>query len=98
MRHQARRRGRRVTPAPNPEGRLLIPGHSRGRGFPVQEALPAIHRAALSRLERNGGFSPALGTRGHGFRFGESTAAGAGPFLFTGFTALRLVLEVLVVE
>jgi hypothetical protein len=76
----------------------LIPGHGRGRSFAVQKALPAIDGAALSRFERNGGFAPALGTRGHGFRFGEATATGAGPFLFTGFTALRLVLEVLVVE
>jgi hypothetical protein len=39
-----------------------------------------------------------LRARGHGFRFGKASAAGAGSFLFAYFAALRLVLKVLVME
>ncbi|HKE29879.1 MAG TPA: hypothetical protein VKB88_46335 [Bryobacteraceae bacterium] len=52
----------------------------------------------MSRLKRNRGFTAALRARGHGFRLGETSAASASSFLLACFAALRLVLEVLVVE
>src|ERR1035441_10348355 len=79
---------------------LGLPGCRRGKtgGLPAEEALPAIHRTALSRLERNRGVPPALRAGGHGLRFGEATTAAALTLGFTSLAALWLFFEVFVVE
>ena len=79
---------------------LGLPGCRRGKtgGLPAEEALPAIHGTALSRLERNRGVPPALRAGGHGLRFGEATTAAALTLGFTSLAALGFVLEVFVVE
>jgi len=68
------------------------------RGFPAQEALPAIYRTALRGLKGNRGFTAALRACGHGLGFGETAAAAALPLGFACLAALGFVLEILVVE
>src|SRR5664280_250713 len=76
---------------------LASPGGRRD-GLTAQEALAAINRPALSRLERHRGFPAALGAGGHGLRFGETRSRRSLPFGLTSLAALGLVLEILVVE
>jgi hypothetical protein len=74
---------------------------ARAARFPAQETFPAIHRATLSRFKGDCGFTAALRARGHGFGFGEPATTTPRRTLalgLTAFAALRLILEVLVVE
>jgi len=72
---------------------------SRSRCFPSLEALPAKHRPALSRTERNGGFPAALGTVGGCLHLVVSSRIPAFlAFALARFAALGLVPEVLVGE
>jgi hypothetical protein len=67
-------------------------------GFPGEEALAAVDRAALRWLEGNRGLPPALRAHRHGFGFGEAATGRSLAFGFAALTTLGLVLEVLVVE
>jgi len=78
----------------------FLPGCRGGQAgcLPAEEALPAIHRTALSWFKRYRGFPPALGARGHSFCLGEAATATALPFGFTSLAAFGFVFEVFVVE
>jgi hypothetical protein len=70
----------------------------RRRGLPAKEALAAIYRPALCRLEGHRGFPTALRASGHGFGFGKARGRGALALGLTVLAALGLVFEVFVVE
>jgi len=69
-----------------------------GRAFAAQEALPAEHRASLSRLEGNRGFPPALRAGGGGFRLALSSGRAALALILASLAPFGFVLEVFVVE
>src|SRR5579863_9022194 len=82
---------------------LKISKSGRGSaGSALLEALPAEDGAALRGLERDGSFLPALGATGPGLHLRIVPRSGSahvrGALGLTRFTALRLVLELLVVE
>jgi len=60
------------------------------------KACSTQHRPALSRFEGNGGFRPALGTGGAGFR--THLLVSAQPLSLALFAALGVVFELFVVE
>jgi|SRR5579864_342034 len=71
----------------------------RAHRAPLLEAFAAVDGPALSRLEGNRSFLPAL--RARGFRFGALKSAGTGAFCssrLTGLATLGLVLEALIGE
>jgi hypothetical protein len=81
-----------------PDRRLSIPADSHARSLATEEAFPAIYRAALCRFEWHRGFPTALRARGHGLGFGKAPAGTALALGFTVFAALRLILEIFIVE
>ena len=81
-----------------PQLKQFLASRPRRDGLAAQEALAAVDRPALSRLERHRGFPAALGAGGHGLRFGRTRSRRSLPFGLTGLAALGLVLEILIVE
>jgi hypothetical protein len=77
---------------------LLISASGRSHSLTLQEALPAVNRAPLRRLKRNGCVFAALGANGFGLGSdaGNSGLNTAGTSHLAGFAPLRLVLEALV--
>src|ERR1035437_5010344 len=76
---------------------LASPRGCRG-SLTAQEALAAVNRPALSRLERHRGFPAALGACSHGLRFGKTRPRRSLPFSLASLAALGLVLEIFVME
>jgi hypothetical protein len=76
----------------------------RRSGAPGREALPAKHRASLSRLEGYGGFFAALRAGGSRLGFGKRRRSGrrsaqhGNPLRLTRLAPFRFVLELLIVE
>jgi len=66
--------------------------------LPAEEALTAINRTALGRLERNGGFPPALRTDRCCFRPLRAGTCRSLPLRFARLAALGFIFEILVVE
>src|SRR5580704_12482777 len=86
----------RCPPGPARSAACWLPGSSR-RCLAAQETLPTVHRPALCGLKWNSCLPPALRTNRHGFHLAGRRWP-ALPFAFTGFTALGLVLEILIEE
>ncbi len=93
-----RARGSSQSEAPVGSPPLELPVACRGgRALAAQEALAAKDRTALSRLEGHRGFPAALRAGGHRLGFGIAARCSL-PLGLAGLAALRLVLEILVVE
>jgi hypothetical protein len=89
--------GRIIAIRPSKPEDLSIPAYCRRR-LTAEEALPAIDRPALSRLEGHRGFPTALRAGGHGFRFVKPRGRRTLTLGLAVLTAFGFVFEILVVE
>ena len=64
----------------------------------AEEALAAVDRTALRRLEGNGCLPTALRAHGHGFGFSETRTGRPLALGLTSFTALGFIFEIFIVE